>query len=113
MSVIESSGDIEVHCHPSGTSASRSTAPFFGTISPGDRLALLFTPGDGTNPPYALRIISPTGTTILDTIVRDLPTATPQSPPPVEFVVSAKGVYRIEIREQLGRQRGEARVTVS
>lgn len=112
MSVIESSGDIEVHCHPSGVST-RSTAPFFGTITPGDRLSLLFTPGDGTNPPYSLRIISPTGATILDTIVRDLPTATPQSPPPIEFVVSAKGVYRIEIREQRGNQRGVAQLKVS
>lgn len=112
MSRIESSGDIEVHCYPSGIST-RSTAPFFGTISPGDRLSLLFTPGDTANPPFKLRIVSPTGATILDTIVRDLPTVTPQSPPPIEFVVSARGVYRIEIRETAGRQHGEAKVTVT
>lgn len=107
MSVIESSGDIEVHCYPSGIST-RSTAPFFGTIGPGDRLSLLFTPSDTTNPPYKLKIVSPTGATILDTIVRDLPTVTPQSPPPIEFVVSARGVYKIDIRELKGRQYGEA-----
>ena len=111
MSAIESSGDIEVHCHPAG-SAIRSTAPYFGTIAPGDRLALLFTPGDATDPPYALKIVSPTGATILDTIVRDLPTSTPQSPSPIEFVVSTRGIYRIEIREMKGRQRGEGRLTV-
>src|SRR5262245_2195992 len=111
MSVLESYGDIEVHCHPAG-SATRSTAPYFGTLGPGDRLALLFTPGDGTNPPYSLRIISPTGATIVDTIIRDLPTATPQSPPPIEFVVSANGIYKIEIREQRGRARGEAKLRV-
>lgn len=111
MAVLESSGDIEVHCYPSGITT-RSTAPFFGVIGPGDRLSLLFTPGDGTNPPYRLTIVSPTGATILDTTVRDLPTATPQSPPPIEFVVSARGDYLVEIRESRGRQHGKAKVRV-
>jgi hypothetical protein len=36
----------------------------------------------------------------------------PQSPPPVEFVVSSPGVYRIEIKEIRGRNSGEARLRV-
>jgi hypothetical protein len=115
--LIETSGDIEIFCHPSvGTSASvvtRSTVPFFDAIYVGDRLAMVFTSGDGAAGPFSLKIVSPTGATIMDAIVRDLPTGLPQSAPPIEFVASARGIYRIEIREVRGRQRGEARVRVS
>ena len=110
--LIELSGEIEIFCYPSGT-ATRNSVPFFDAVTVGDRLSLVFTPNDGTSPPYALRIFSPSGANILDTIVRDLPTGTPQSPPPIEFVVSAKGVYRVEIREMRGRQYGEAKGRVS
>jgi len=112
-SLIESSGDIEVFCYPSGGAATKASVPFFDAVTPGDRLSLVFTPGDATTPPYALKIVSPSGATIMDTILRDLPTGTPQSPPPAEFVVSVRGVYRIEIRELKGRQRGEAKVKVT
>ena len=113
-SVLESSGDIEIFCYPSTVSPSigRSSVPFYESVGIGDRLSLVFTPGDGTSPPYGLRIFSPTGTNILDTIVRSLPTGTPQSPAPIEFVVSARGIYRIEIRELKGRQTGEAKLRV-
>lgn len=110
--LIELSGEIEIFCYPSGA-GTRASVPFFDSVTIGDRLSLVFTAGDGTSAPYALKIFSPAGTNILDSILRDLPTGTPQSPPPVEFVVSAKGVYRVEIREMRGRQRGEAKVRVS
>jgi hypothetical protein len=110
--LIEYSGEIEVFCYPSGA-GTRTSVPFFDEVTVGDRLSLVFTPGDGASSPYSLKIFSPAGTNILDSIVRDLPTGTPQSPPPIEFVVSAKGVYRVEIREMRGRQRGEAKVRVS
>jgi hypothetical protein len=110
--LIELSGEIEIFCYPSG-SGTRTSVPFFDTVGVGDRLSLVFGPADDTSPPYALKIFSPSGANILDMIVRDLPTGTPQSPPPIEFVVSVKGLYRVEIREQRGRQRGEARVRVS
>jgi hypothetical protein len=110
--VIELSGEIEIFCYPSGSST-RSSVPFFDAVGVGDRLSLVFGPTDGASPPYALKIFSPSGANILDKIVRDLPTGTPQSPPPIEFVVSVKGLYRVEIREQRGRQSGEARVRVS
>ncbi len=109
---IEISGDIEIFCYPRGASTTRASVPFFDSVGPGDALSLVFGGGDGASPPYALRIHSPTGTLILDTILRDLPTGLPQSPPPVEFVVSTKGIYRIEIRELKGRQRGEAKLRV-
>ncbi|HMY19437.1 MAG TPA: hypothetical protein PKA58_24100 [Polyangium sp.] len=107
---IESSGDIEIYCHPT-TASSRGSVPHFEKITSGTRLALLFIPGE-LAPPYALKIFSPSGSNILDTLVRDAPTGAPQSPPPIEFVVSTNGVYRIEIRSTNGRQRGEARIRV-
>jgi hypothetical protein len=110
--LIEFSGEIEIFCYPSGAST-RASVPFFDTVGVGDRLSLVFGPADGTNPPYVLKIFSPSGANILDKIMRDLPTGTPQSPPPIEFVVSVKGQYRVELREQRGRQLGEARVRVS
>ncbi len=107
---IESSGDIEIFCHPTSAS-SRGSVPHFEKINAGARLALLFVPGE-TTPPYALKIFSPSGTNIVDQLVRDPPTGSPQSPPPIEFVVSTNGVYRIEIRSLNGRQRGDAKVRV-
>jgi hypothetical protein len=86
--------------------------PFFDKIDPGERLALLFVPGGTTIPPYKLRIISPSGATILDTLVRDPPTGAPQSPAPIEFVVSAIGTYRIEVSSLTGRQRGDAKIRI-
>jgi hypothetical protein len=73
----------------------------------------MFTPMHGATAPYTLRIFSPTGANIVDTIVRDLPTTEPQSAPAFEFVVSVGGRYRIEIREMRGRQRGEGTLSVA
>ncbi|MDC3957504.1 hypothetical protein [Polyangium jinanense] len=108
---IESSGEIEIYCHPARSSG-RGTVPFFDEIRPGDRLSLVFVPSETSVPPYSLKVFSPSGANILDTLVRDPPTGAPQSPPPIEFVVSAPGVYRIEIRTLTGRQRGDAKIRV-
>jgi hypothetical protein len=108
---IEASGEIEVICFPAGQPALSGVVHFDHT-TPGDRLALVFRIAT-ESPPYSLKIVSPSGATIVDSIIRDLPTGMPQSPPPIEFVVSAKGVYRVEIREMRGRQRGEAQARVS
>jgi hypothetical protein len=107
---IETSGDIEIFCHPTH-GASRGSVPHFEKITSGTRLALLFVPGE-SSAPYALKIFAPSGSNIIDTIVRDAPTGAPQSPPPIEFVVSANGVYRIEVRSTNGRQKGEAKIRV-
>jgi hypothetical protein len=109
---IESSGEIEIVCFPAG-GVTRSYVPVFDNVSVGDRLSLIFAANDDASGPFTLKITSPSGATIVDSIVRDLPTSTPQSPPPIEFVVSAKGPYKVEIREVRGRQRGEARVSIS
>ena len=110
---IESSGSIEILCFPSGAAGKgRGSVPFFEAISLGDRVSVVFNDDDGSSPPYTLKIFSPSGANILDTVVRELPTGAPQSPPPIDFIISAKGTYRIEIKEMRGRQRGEAKLRV-
>ncbi len=109
--LFELSGEIEIFCYPTGV-GTLTSIPFFDAVTIGDRLSLVFTPPDSSKPPYSLKVFSPSGANILESIVRDLPTGTPQSPPPIEFVVSAKGVYRVEIREQRGRTHGTVKVRV-
>ena len=108
---IESSGEIEIMCFPSGGIVRYSVV--FEAFAVGDRLSLVFRPIDNPSPPYQLKILSPSGATIIDNMIRDLPTGMPQSPPAIEFVASAKGTYRIEIREMRGRARGDATVRVA
>lgn len=109
---IDSTGDFEVFAHIAGAANSRSSVPSYDEIGIGERVALLFLPAEGSNPPYTLKIFSPSGVNIIDTVLRDLPTGSPQSPPPFEFVVSMPGSYRIEIREVRGRHRGESKLRV-
>ena len=45
---------------------------------------------------------------ILERVLRDLPTGLPQSAPPVTFMPSDVGEYRIEIKQLYGKQKGEA-----
>lgn len=94
---IESSGEIEIV-------SLFSRAQRF-TI--GDRVQLIFKPIDEPNPPYQLRVVSPTGKQIVDTILRALPTGEPQSAPPFEFAPSVSGTYKVEIREMKGRAFGK------
>lgn len=105
--MIQSSGDIEIFCFPGGYTG-RASVPFFEKISVGDRLHINFAPDGTSTPPYSLKVFSPSGAKILDVLVREPPTGAPQSPPPIEFVVSSLGDYRIEIRSTNGRQRGDA-----
>jgi hypothetical protein len=111
MMTVQSSGDIEIFCHPAGAT-SRGSVPFFDKITVGDKLSLIFVPEGSSTPPYSLKIFSPSGATVLDKLVRDPPTGGPQSPPPLEFIVSARGVYRVEVRALKGTQRGEATIRV-
>lgn len=111
MMTIQSSGDFEIFCHPAGNT-SRASVPFFDEISVGDRLSLLFVPDGTALPPYSLKIFSPSGAVVIDSVVRDPPTGAPYSPAPIDFIVSTRGTYRVEIRAISGRQRGEATIRV-
>ena len=92
---IDSSGDIETICRISPLQA-------------GDSATLYFLADDDLEPPFTLKIKSPGGVTIVERVLRELPTGKPQSAPPVVFTVSAPGEYKIEIKRLNGKQKGEA-----
>ena len=92
---IESSGDIETIC---------KTDP----LKVGDTAELVFRADDEATPPFNLRIKSPSGKTIIERVLRDLPTGMPQSAPPVSFTVSMAGEYKIDIKQLYGKQKGDA-----
>lgn len=108
---IECHGAIETFCHQADAPSSRRSTFSFDSITAGDRVAICFAAEDG-KPPYALSIKAPNGSTILSRIVRELPTGLPQSEPAIEFVVSVRGSYTIEIREVQGSQWGKATLRV-
>lgn len=100
--LTESSGEIEII----------SLSPRLQSFSIGDKVQLVFKPIDAVNPPYTLKVWSPSGKAIVDTIVRSLPTGEPQSAPPFEFLPSASGIYRIRISEMRGRAYGEGKLKI-
>jgi hypothetical protein len=108
---VESSGPIETFCHLADAPSSRRSTFSFDAVSAGDRVAVCFAAQD-TNPPYALKVRAPNGALIVDRLIRDLPTGLPQSEPPIEFLVSARGKYTIELRELQGAQWGKALLSV-
>jgi len=100
--LIESSGEIEIIPQSPGSRA----------FSIGDRVKLVFTPINEPNPPYQLKVTAPSGSTIVDTIIRALPTGEPQSGPPFEFSPSVSGIYKIDIREMRGRAFGVGKLKI-
>jgi hypothetical protein len=91
---IESTGDIETICK-------------IDPLTVGESAILVFRAEDA-DPPFNLRIKSPSGQTIVERVLRELPTGMPQSAPPVTFTVSAPGQYKLEIKQLYGKQRGDA-----
>lgn len=109
---IDSHGEIETYRHSADTPASsRRSNPSSG-VRPGEPVALVFRTRDEPSPPFAILVRSPTGSTIVDRVIRELPTGEPQSGAPVEFIPSVAGTYSIEIRELKGNQRGQATLKV-
>ena len=45
---------------------------------------------------------------IVERVLRELPTGQPQSAPPITFTVSSAGDYKIEIKQLYGKQKGDA-----
>ncbi len=109
---LESSGSIETFCHLAEAPSSRRSTFSFDAISAGDRVAICFASQDGA-PPYNLKVRAPNGALVMDRLVRELPTGLPQSEPAIEFVVSVRGRYAIEIREIQGSQWGKALLSVT
>lgn len=92
---IESVGDIETICK---TDPARA----------GEEIKLIFRAEEDAEPPFNLKIRSPSGKVIVERVIRDLPTGKPQSAPPVTFTASAPGEYKVEIKQLYGKQKGDA-----
>jgi hypothetical protein len=92
---IESVGDIETICKTEPAKA-------------GEEIKLVFRAEDDADPPFTLKIKSPSGKVIVERVIRDLPTGKPQSAPPVTFTASASGEYKVEIKQLQGKQKGDA-----
>jgi hypothetical protein len=101
--LIDSSGEIETQFH--------DTIPQ-RPIEVGDKLLIVFRPRDEPEYPISVQIHSPSGSKIVERLLRELPTNMPQSAPAIDFVVSAKGTYTIDVREVRGKQRGQATIKV-
>lgn len=100
---IDSSGEIETLFHD--TVLQRE-------VDIGDRLLIVFRSQSEPEGSVSVIIHSPSGSKIVERVLRDLPTGMPQSAPPVEFVPSARGNYTVEVREVRGSQRGHATIKV-
>jgi hypothetical protein len=92
---IDSSGDIETICKTDPAKA-------------GEEIVLVFRAEDDAEPPFTLKIKSPSGKVIVERVIRDLPTGKPQSAPPVTFTASSGGEYKVEIKQLNGKQKGDA-----
>ncbi len=92
---IESVGDIETICKTDPAKA-------------GEEIKLVFRAEDDADPPFNLKIKSPSGKVIVERVIRDLPTGMPQSAPPVTFTASTGGEYKVEIKQINGKQKGDA-----
>ncbi len=110
---MDSTGAIEAFCQRADAPVSRRSTLSFEDIAVGDRVSLCFGASEDTRGPFSLKIRAPSGATLLDRLVRELPTGLPQSEPPVEFVVSARGEYLIEIRDVRGQNWGRATLRVA
>lgn len=92
---IESVGDIETVCKTDPAKA-------------GEEIKLVFRAEDDAEPPFNLKVKSPSGQVIVERVIRELPTGKPQSAPPIAFTASVAGDYKVEIKQLYGKQKGDA-----
>lgn len=94
-SVIDSQGNIESICSALAVRA-------------GDNVVLTFRTLEESEPPYTVKITSPSGKVVVERVLRELPDGRPQSAPPVQFKPLEVGDYRIDIWQLYGKARGNA-----
>ena len=92
---VENTGDIETFCKPDPVKA-------------GETVNLVFRADDEAAPPFNIKVRSPTGQTILERVLRELPTGKPQSAPPIQFTASTAGDYKVDIKQLYGKAAGQA-----
>jgi len=94
-SVIDSQGNIESICSALAVRAADTVTLTFRTLEESD-------------PPYTVKITSPTGKVVLERVLRELPDGKPQSAPPVQFKPLDTGDYSVDIWQLYGKARGHA-----
>jgi hypothetical protein len=99
VATIESTGDIESIVQTDD-------------LKPGMTAKLVFRSWDDVSPPFTVKVRDPAGKTVLDRVIRELPTGRPQSAPPLTFSVASSGQYKITIKELYGGHEGDATLTV-
>jgi hypothetical protein len=82
-------------------------------LTAGKTARLVFRTWDDASPPFTIKVRDPGGRTVLDRVIRELPTGQPQSSPPITFSVATVGEYQIEIRELYGKKEGTATLVVT
>ncbi|MEZ4297274.1 MAG: hypothetical protein R3B70_20085 [Polyangiaceae bacterium] len=92
---LESTGEIE-------------TITQTDPVTTGDTVKLVFRAEDDAEPPFTVKIRSPSGKVIVERVLRELPTGKPQSAAPLQFTVSGPGDYKVEIKQLNGKARGES-----
>lgn len=100
MASIESTGDIESICQGADS------------LNTGGTARVVFRTWDDASPPFTVKVRGPDGKTVLDRVIRELPTGEPQSAPPVTFAVRSAGTYNISIKELYGKKEGSAKLHV-
>lgn len=98
---IEYSGGIESICQDAAT------------LAPGMTAKLIFRMWDDVTPPLTIKVRGPDGKILLDRVIRELPTGSPQSGAPVTFLVPTAGAYAVHVKELYGQVEGSATLTVS
>jgi len=98
---IDYSGGIESICQEASA------------LGPGMTAKLIFRIWDDVTPPVTIKIKAPDGKIILDRVIRELPTGTPQSGSPVTFLVPTAGTYHVHVKELYGQVEGSAKLTVT
>lgn len=96
---IDTSGDIETIC-------------LTDEPTPGKPVQLIFRAWEDSHPPYTVVITSSNGRNIVERVIRTLPTATPQSAPPITFTPSIPGEFKVKISELRGSAEGHATLYV-
>ncbi|MSP24519.1 MAG: hypothetical protein EXR75_05010 [Myxococcales bacterium] len=79
----------------------------------GAQAKLVFKCFEDAPPPFTVKIKDASGKVVLERVLRELPTGSPQSAPPLEFRVPANGEYHVHIKQLYGDVDGSARLIVS
>jgi len=96
---LETQGDIEIICETAD-------------LGPNKNAKLVFRTWGEAQPPYQIKVRSPTGNVIVERVIRQLPTGDPQSAPPVSFTVQ-KGTYEVFVGQLRGGAEGRATLVVT